>query len=182
MFCSSNVIWLSRGCDIWFVSEDMTRYAAEPDNATKSAKARGSDLRVHFKNTRETAQVRIHWLYKKWSLMTQIVKILLLDDLVLNEIFSFRPSRRCPCTAPTSIWRTWSPTRRLFPSGGSWEVLVATPRPRRTEPAREDGLSSLVSSCCSSSRTRRVMLSSRVWILTTLSSNTSRWKYIDIWK
>eukprot|EP00088_Acartia_fossae_P037896 TRINITY_DN3912_c0_g1_i1.p1 TRINITY_DN3912_c0_g1~~TRINITY_DN3912_c0_g1_i1.p1 ORF type:complete len:188 (-),score=56.71 TRINITY_DN3912_c0_g1_i1:92-655(-) len=34
----------------------MTRYAIEPDNATKSAKARGSNLRVHFKNTRETAQ------------------------------------------------------------------------------------------------------------------------------
>merc|ERR1711909_25913 len=32
------------------------RYAAEPDNATKAAKARGSNLRVHFKNTRETAQ------------------------------------------------------------------------------------------------------------------------------
>merc|ERR1712223_1970776 len=35
---------------------DMGRYAAEPDNATKAAKARGSNLRVHFKNTRETAQ------------------------------------------------------------------------------------------------------------------------------
>jgi len=34
----------------------MTRYAREPDNASKSAKARGSYLRVHFKNTRETAQ------------------------------------------------------------------------------------------------------------------------------
>uniref|UniRef100_A0A2L2YU63 Large ribosomal subunit protein uL22 n=1 Tax=Parasteatoda tepidariorum TaxID=114398 RepID=A0A2L2YU63_PARTP len=28
----------------------------EPDNATKSSKARGSNLRVHFKTTRETAQ------------------------------------------------------------------------------------------------------------------------------
>merc|ERR1711874_830293 len=34
----------------------MGRYAADPDNATKSAKARGTNLRVHFKNTRETAQ------------------------------------------------------------------------------------------------------------------------------
>jgi len=34
----------------------MTRYSTEPDNATKSCKARGSNLRVHFKNTRETAQ------------------------------------------------------------------------------------------------------------------------------
>merc|ERR1739838_22742 len=34
----------------------MGRYASEPDNATKAAKAKGSNLRVHFKNTRETAQ------------------------------------------------------------------------------------------------------------------------------
>ena len=27
----------------------MGRYAAEPDNVPKSAKARGSNLRVHFK-------------------------------------------------------------------------------------------------------------------------------------
>nr|XP_027097656.1 60S ribosomal protein L17-2-like isoform X2 [Coffea arabica] len=31
------------------------KYSREPDNPTKSCKARGSDLRVHFKNTRETA-------------------------------------------------------------------------------------------------------------------------------
>merc|ERR1711894_224379 len=37
-------------------SHRMGRYAIEPDNATKAAKARGSNLRVHFKNTRETAQ------------------------------------------------------------------------------------------------------------------------------
>ena len=34
----------------------MGRYSAEPDNATKAAKAKGSNLRCHFKNTRETAQ------------------------------------------------------------------------------------------------------------------------------
>ncbi|ESO01123.1 hypothetical protein HELRODRAFT_157283 [Helobdella robusta] len=34
----------------------MTRYSLNPENAAKSAKARGSHLRVHFKNTRETAQ------------------------------------------------------------------------------------------------------------------------------
>mmetsp|Transcript_6536 Transcript_6536/g.11966 ORF Transcript_6536/g.11966 Transcript_6536/m.11966 type:complete len:180 (+) Transcript_6536:58-597(+) len=33
----------------------MVKYAREPTNATKCAKARGSDLRVHFKNTREAA-------------------------------------------------------------------------------------------------------------------------------
>merc|ERR1711939_798559 len=34
----------------------MGRYAQEPENASKTAKAKGSNLRVHFKNTRETAQ------------------------------------------------------------------------------------------------------------------------------
>merc|ERR1712203_532286 len=34
----------------------MGKYAIEPDNATKAAKARINDARVHFKNTRETAQ------------------------------------------------------------------------------------------------------------------------------
>ncbi|CCG84546.1 protein of unknown function [Taphrina deformans PYCC 5710] len=34
----------------------MTRYAAQPANAEKSAMARGDYLRTHFKNTRETAQ------------------------------------------------------------------------------------------------------------------------------
>eukprot|EP01114_Cavostelium_apophysatum_P010911 TRINITY_DN25059_c0_g1_i1.p1 TRINITY_DN25059_c0_g1~~TRINITY_DN25059_c0_g1_i1.p1 ORF type:complete len:180 (+),score=35.94 TRINITY_DN25059_c0_g1_i1:48-587(+) len=31
------------------------RYSVEPENVTKSCKASASDLRVHFKNTRETA-------------------------------------------------------------------------------------------------------------------------------
>ncbi|KAH0615149.1 uncharacterized protein H6S33_000785 [Morchella sextelata] len=34
----------------------MVRYAATPNNEAKSAKSRGSFLRVSFKNTRETAQ------------------------------------------------------------------------------------------------------------------------------
>uniref|UniRef100_A0A2K5KPQ1 Large ribosomal subunit protein uL22 n=1 Tax=Cercocebus atys TaxID=9531 RepID=A0A2K5KPQ1_CERAT len=34
----------------------MVRYSLDPENPTKSRKSRGSNLRVHFKNTRETAQ------------------------------------------------------------------------------------------------------------------------------
>ena len=34
----------------------MTKYSTEPENPSKSCKARGSYLRVHFKNTHETAQ------------------------------------------------------------------------------------------------------------------------------
>ncbi|KAJ3678275.1 hypothetical protein LUZ60_002078 [Juncus effusus] len=33
----------------------MVKYSTDPVNPTKSAKAMGRDLRVHFKNTRETA-------------------------------------------------------------------------------------------------------------------------------
>ncbi|XP_062195925.1 large ribosomal subunit protein uL22-like isoform X2 [Phragmites australis] len=33
----------------------MVKYSRDPSNPTKSAKAMGRDLRVHFKNTRETA-------------------------------------------------------------------------------------------------------------------------------
>ncbi|UYV72555.1 RPL17 [Cordylochernes scorpioides] len=38
----------------------MVRYAIEPENTIKTCKARGSNLRVHFKNTRETAQAIKH--------------------------------------------------------------------------------------------------------------------------
>ncbi|ELW69311.1 60S ribosomal protein L17 [Tupaia chinensis] len=34
----------------------MVRYSLDPEYPTKSCKSRGSNLRVHFKNTRETAQ------------------------------------------------------------------------------------------------------------------------------
>ncbi|KAJ8304474.1 hypothetical protein KUTeg_018057 [Tegillarca granosa] len=43
----------------------MVRYATEPENPSKSAKARGSYLRVHFKNTRETAQAIKHMHIKR---------------------------------------------------------------------------------------------------------------------
>uniref|UniRef100_A0A2K6DGQ1 Large ribosomal subunit protein uL22 n=1 Tax=Macaca nemestrina TaxID=9545 RepID=A0A2K6DGQ1_MACNE len=34
----------------------MVHYSLDPENPMKSCKSRGSNLRVHFKNTRETAQ------------------------------------------------------------------------------------------------------------------------------
>ncbi|EGV97752.1 60S ribosomal protein L17 [Cricetulus griseus] len=34
----------------------MVRYSLDPEKPTKSCKSRGSNLQVHFKNTRETAQ------------------------------------------------------------------------------------------------------------------------------
>merc|ERR1711872_26578 len=38
------------------IAMKMGKYATDPENPTKSCKSRGSYLRVHFKNTRETAQ------------------------------------------------------------------------------------------------------------------------------
>ncbi|KAF8049056.1 hypothetical protein N665_2313s0001 [Sinapis alba] len=43
----------------------MVKYSQEPNNQTKSCKARGSDLRVHFKNTRETAHATRKLLFLK---------------------------------------------------------------------------------------------------------------------
>merc|ERR1712227_252804 len=62
---------------------DMGRYAQEPENASKTAKAKGSNLRVHFKNTRETAQA-----IKKMPLhrATRYLK----NVIVQKEIIPFR--------------------------------------------------------------------------------------------
>lgn len=43
----------------------MARYAATPSNPARSASAKGSYLRVSFKNTRETAQAINGWNLKK---------------------------------------------------------------------------------------------------------------------
>ena len=53
--------YLDEDEDVWYV-EKMTLYSLDPENASKLAKARGSHLRVHFKNTLETAQTikRMH--------------------------------------------------------------------------------------------------------------------------
>uniref|UniRef100_A0A8D1TNG2 Large ribosomal subunit protein uL22 n=1 Tax=Sus scrofa TaxID=9823 RepID=A0A8D1TNG2_PIG len=45
----------------------MVRYSLDPENPTKSCKSRGSNLRVHFKNTRETAQAKQWgWTQGRW--------------------------------------------------------------------------------------------------------------------
>ena len=44
-----------RRCLVYRAAAAMVKYSTDPANPTKSAKAMGRDLRVHFKNTRETA-------------------------------------------------------------------------------------------------------------------------------
>merc|ERR1711872_339254 len=62
---------------------EMGRYSTEPENAAKSCKARGSYLRVHFKNTRETAQA-----IKRMSLKR--AQRYLKNVMIQREIVPFR--------------------------------------------------------------------------------------------
>ena len=53
----------------------MVKYSREPENSTKSCKARGSDLRVHFKNTCVTAAaIRAMSLKKAKGCLENVVK------------------------------------------------------------------------------------------------------------
>merc|ERR1719298_297351 len=64
------------------------KYSREPDNATRSCKAAGSDLRVHFKNTCVTASA-----IKKMSLKG--AKKYLEDVLVKKQAIPFRFFNGC---------------------------------------------------------------------------------------
>merc|ERR1711973_250020 len=61
-----------------------------------------------------------------------------------------RPSRRCLCPGLHVTSRTLLPRRKSSPSGGSWEALADTLRPRFTVHLRVGGPSSLQSSCFTS--------------------------------
>ena len=52
----------------------MTRYAVKPENVTKTVKASGAYLRVHFKNTRETAHALRGLSLEKATAYLQAVK------------------------------------------------------------------------------------------------------------
>jgi large subunit ribosomal protein L17e len=90
----------------------MVKYAREPDNPTKSCKARGSDLRVHFKNTRETAQA-----IKKLELAK--AKRYLEDVLAHKQAIPFR--RFCG-----GVGRTAQAKSRHSNGQGRWPVKSAT--------------------------------------------------------
>lgn len=61
----------------------MTRYATEPENPAKSVKARGANLRVHYKNTREAAGAIRNMPLKR---ATRFLK----NVIELKEIVPFR--------------------------------------------------------------------------------------------
>ena len=61
----------------------MVKYSKKPDNVTKSAIAKGSNMRCHFKNTRECAQAIKH-------MPLQRAKIYLNNVINKKEIIPFR--------------------------------------------------------------------------------------------
>merc|ERR1712227_704803 len=55
-------------------AEKMTRYSAEVESSARSCKTSGSDVRVHFKNTRETAQaIKGMHLHKAVSYLKAVI-------------------------------------------------------------------------------------------------------------
>ena len=66
----------------------MPKYSKEPENSTKSCKARGSDLRVHFKNTAVSADALRGMGLKK-------AKGYLEDVLVKKQAIPFRFFQGC---------------------------------------------------------------------------------------
>ncbi|KAB2599052.1 60S ribosomal protein L17-2 [Pyrus ussuriensis x Pyrus communis] len=89
----------------------MVKYSREPDNITKSCKARGSDLRVHFKNTRETA-----FAIRKLTLVK--AKRYLEDVLAHKQAIPFR--RFC-----RGVGRTAQAKNRHSNGQGRWPVKSA---------------------------------------------------------
>lgn len=78
----------------------MAPYQTEPENPTKSCKARGSNLRVHFKNTRETAQA-----IKKMPLRRAqrfLKNVILQKEIVPFRRFNGGVGRKSQCKA----WKT----------------------------------------------------------------------------
>ncbi|ESW35742.1 hypothetical protein PHAVU_001G261000 [Phaseolus vulgaris] len=89
----------------------MVKYSREPDNPTKSCKARGADLRVHFKNTRETA-----FAIRKLPLVK--AKRYLEDVLAHKQAIPFR--RFC-----RGVGRTAQAKSRHSNGQGRWPVKSA---------------------------------------------------------
>lgn len=81
-------------------------YSAEPDNNTKSCKARGDDLRVHFKNTYETARAIKNMPLKRAIRFLENVK-------EKKEIVPFR--RFVHCVGRKAQAKAWGTTQGRWP-------------------------------------------------------------------
>ncbi|VDK44913.1 unnamed protein product [Anisakis simplex] len=81
-------------------------YTMQPENSTKSCKARGSDLRVHFKNTHETAQAIKHMPLKRAIRFLENVK-------EMKEIVPFRKFNHC--VGRKAQAKAWGHTQGRWP-------------------------------------------------------------------
>lgn len=81
-------------------------YSRQPENSTKSCKARGSDLRVHFKNTHETAQAIKHMPLKRAIRFLENVK-------EKKEIVPFRKFNHC--VGRKAQAKAWGHTQGRWP-------------------------------------------------------------------
>lgn len=92
----------------------MARYASEAENLSKSAKARGSLLRVHFKNTRETAQAikRMH-LKRAMRYLKNVME--------RKEIVPFR--RFCGGVGRHAQAKQWGTTQGRWPKKSAMFLL-----------------------------------------------------------
>ncbi|CDW52113.1 60S ribosomal protein L17 [Trichuris trichiura] len=70
-------------------------YSTEPENAAKSCKARGSDLRVHFKNTRETARVLRNMTLRR--AVTYLKNVIAKKEIVPFRRFKGGVGRKAQC-------------------------------------------------------------------------------------
>lgn len=96
----------------------MARYSHEPDNATKSCKARGSNLRVHFKVLFMTVSL-ISVVFKfVWLLL-----IILVCDLPRIQEKQLRQSGLCLSEEPSGTSRMWWSLRSVSHSGGLMVAL-----------------------------------------------------------
>ena len=130
----------------------MTRYSAEVESSARSCKTSGSDVRVHFKNTRETAQAikvscyLIFWLrFLRLSLfefckfsnyfvaftfeLSKTRKFAGMNGPALTVAirftrrFNIRLFRACTCTKLSHTWRLLLLTSDASPSNASVVVL-----------------------------------------------------------
>ena len=148
----------------------MGKYSAEPDNATKAAKAKGSNLRCHFKNTRETAQA-----IKKMPLhrATTYLK----NVLAKTEIIPFRRFMG------GKYFIFYQLTFKIWRKTNSWQhivfgnfihflfififlkVLADMLKLNTLEPLKDVGQRSLLNFCFICWKMQNLMLNTKAWML-----------------
>jgi len=92
----------------------MGKYSSEPADATKAVKARGSNLRVHFKNTHETAKaIKGMGLKRAQAYLQNVIKH--------KEIIPFR--RFIHCVGRKAQAKAFGATQGRWPEKSARHIL-----------------------------------------------------------